>query len=53
MIQATDAFITIFGGTGFLGTALVKRLLAEGNRVRVAVRDPGKAKANPALKSCC
>ncbi|MGH8579530.1 MAG: complex I NDUFA9 subunit family protein [Gammaproteobacteria bacterium] len=39
-----DAFITIFGGTGFLGTALVKRLLAEGSRVRVAVRDPGKAK---------
>ncbi len=45
MIQTmADAVITIFGGTGFLGSALVKRLLTEGYRVRVAVRDPGKAK---------
>ena len=32
--------VTVFGGSGFLGRHLVKRLAAEGAIVRVAVRDP-------------
>lgn len=36
--------VTVFGGTGFLGRAIVKRLLAEGTTVRVAVRHPDRAK---------
>lgn len=32
--------VTVFGGSGFIGRYLVKRLAAEGNIVRVAVRDP-------------
>jgi NADH dehydrogenase len=35
--------ITVFGGTGFLGGRLVRRLAAEGTRVRVAVRHPDAA----------
>lgn len=35
--------ITVFGGSGFLGRHLVKRLAAEGYIVRVAVRDIEKA----------
>jgi uncharacterized protein YbjT (DUF2867 family) len=31
---------TVFGGTGFLGRAVVARLDAEGTRVRIAVRHP-------------
>ena len=38
---------TVFGGTGFLGRAVVKRLVAEGARVRVAARRP-QAGALPA-----
>lgn len=38
---------TVFGGTGFLGRAVVKRLKAEGARVRVAARHPD-AGARPA-----
>lgn len=33
--------VTVFGGTGFLGRRLVRRLSADGYRVRVAVRHPG------------
>lgn len=35
---------TIFGGSGFIGRYVVKRLAREGWVVRVAVRDVGKAK---------
>ena len=35
--------VTVFGGTGFLGGQLVKRLAAEGITVRVAARRPDNA----------
>ncbi len=35
--------VTIFGGSGFIGRHLVRRLAAEGCIVRVAVRDPEAA----------
>ena len=35
--------VTVFGGSGFLGRYLVKRLAGAGVRVRVAVRDPEAA----------
>ena len=38
-----EPVITVFGGSGFIGRYLVKRLAASGARVRVAVRNPGAA----------
>lgn len=35
--------VTIFGGSGFLGRYVAQALLAQGARVRVAVRNPGSA----------
>ncbi len=35
--------VTVFGGSGFLGRHLVKRLAGDGSVVRVAVRDPEAA----------
>jgi NADH dehydrogenase len=37
--------VSVFGGTGFLGRRLVRRLAAEGSAVRVAVRHPDRARS--------
>ncbi len=37
--------VTVIGGTGFLGTYVVRRLVKEGYQVRVLCRDPQGAKA--------
>lgn len=37
--------VSVFGGTGFLGRRLVRRLAAEGAAVRVAVRHPDRARS--------
>jgi NADH dehydrogenase len=37
--------VSVFGGTGFLGRRLVRRLAAEGATVRVAVRHPDRARS--------
>ena len=35
--------VTIFGGSGFVGRYIVRRMAQEGWRVRVAVRRPNEA----------
>lgn len=37
--------VSVFGGTGFLGRRLVRRLVAEGATLRVAVRSPDRARS--------
>ena len=37
--------VTVFGGSGFLGRRLVRRLAAEGATMRVAVRHPDRARS--------
>ena len=37
--------VSVFGGTGFLGRRLVRRLAAEGTAVQVAVRHPDRARS--------
>jgi len=39
----SDRSVTIFGGAGFIGRYLVKRLAQRGDQVRVAVRNPDRA----------
>jgi NADH dehydrogenase len=41
--MATRRVATVFGGSGFIGRYVVKRLAARGDIVRVAVRDPEAA----------
>jgi uncharacterized protein YbjT (DUF2867 family) len=41
--SGADKLAVVFGGTGFLGRAIVARLAAEGARVRVAARRPEAA----------
>ena len=41
----TMTTISVFGGTGFLGRRLVRRLATEGTAVRVAVRHPDLARS--------
>ncbi|MCG8443043.1 MAG: NmrA family NAD(P)-binding protein, partial [Caulobacterales bacterium] len=39
----TGELITVFGGSGFIGTYVVRALCKAGARVRVAVRRPNLA----------
>jgi NADH dehydrogenase len=41
--------VTIFGGSGFLGSQIVRALAKRGARVRVAVRNPGRGYRLPML----
>ncbi len=38
--------VCVFGGTGFLGQRIVRRLVSEGTAVRVAVRHPEQARSS-------
>ena len=38
--------VTVFGGTGFLGSAIVRTLLGQGRSVRVAARHPARFQAS-------
>lgn len=42
-VLASDALVTVVGGSGFLGRYIVQRLAERGHRVRVAVRHPERA----------
>ena len=39
----SDSLVTVFGGSGFLGSQVVRALLKDGHRVRIAVRNPNLA----------
>src|SRR6201986_4492351 len=40
MASSTDTLVTVFGGSGFLGRAVVRALCKRDYRIRVAVRRP-------------
>jgi NADH dehydrogenase len=37
-----QGLVTVFGGSGFIGSQVVRALAGKGSRVRVAVRNPGR-----------
>ncbi len=41
--------VTVFGGSGFVGSQIVRALAREGYRIRVAVRNPGRGYRLPML----
>ncbi|GAB6053044.1 complex I NDUFA9 subunit family protein [Magnetospira thiophila] len=41
--QLQNKLVTVFGGSGFVGRHIVRRLAAQGAQVRIAVRDPEDA----------
>ncbi len=43
ILDANSPIATIFGGSGFVGKYLVRRLVKRGWRIRVAVRNPNEA----------
>ena len=43
MGKASDKLVTVIGGTGFIGRAVVRRLAKEGYRLRVTSRQPTRA----------
>lgn len=43
MTRTSEKLVTIFGGSGFVGTQLVQQLARKGYRIRVAVRRPDLA----------
>ena len=43
MIEQTGKLVTVFGGSGFVGSQLVQILASQGHRIRVAVRRPDLA----------
>jgi uncharacterized protein YbjT (DUF2867 family) len=43
--QSTERIVTVFGGTGFLGRRIVRRLLEKGLTVRAASRHPERVSA--------
>ena len=42
--------IALIGATGFVGSALLKELLARGHEVRALLRDPAKLAPQPGLE---
>jgi len=51
MVRYEPKLVTVFGGSGFLGTQIVQRLARRGYRVRVAVRRPDLAGHTKSLGS--
>ncbi len=47
-----DATAVVFGGTGFLGRAVVAALAGNGWRVRVAARHPYATTPSDAIEPC-
>lgn len=45
MAEFTPGLVTVFGGSGFVGSQVVRALAQQGWRIRVAVRRPGRAHA--------